>query len=74
MWFRVSEKELSLLSVIEISQLTRLLSTDSSASIFQISCSFTISVETFWMDCIDDVFIFCSTGIAGWLKMSARLY
>ena len=67
-WFKVPEKVLSLLSIIEISQLTRHLGADSCASIFQISCSFTVPVGTFWMDCIDGVCIFCSIGIAGWLK------
>ena len=47
MSFSVSEKVLSLLSIIEILQLTRLLSADSYASIFQISCSFTVSVGMF---------------------------
>ena len=73
-WFKVSEKVLSLLSIIEISQFTRLLSADSCASIFQMSCSFTVSVGTFWVDCIDGVCIFCSIGIAGWLKISERSY
>ena len=71
-WFKVSEKVLSLLSIIEISQLTRLLSADSCASIFQISCSFTVSVGTFWVDCIDGVCIFLSNYIAGWFKISER--
>ena len=65
---------LRLLSIIEISQFTRLSSADSCASIFQISCSFTVFVGTFRMDCIDGVCIFLSTGIAGWLKISERSY
>ena len=63
-WFKVSEKVLSLLSIIEISQLTRLLSADSCVSIFQMSCLFTVFVGMFWVDCIDVVCRFCSIDIA----------
>ena len=68
------EKVLSLLSSIEISQFTRLLSADSCASNSQISGSFTVSVGAFWVDCIDGVCVFLSVGIAGWLKILERSY
>ena len=57
-WFRLLEKVLTLLSILEISQFTGLLSVDSCASIFQIGCLFTVSVGMFWVDCIDGVVYF----------------
>ena len=76
-WFRLSEKVINLLSIIKILQFTKLLSTDSRASIFQISwkiSSFTVSVRRFWVDCIDSVCIFLSIGTAGCLKTSDGSY
>ena len=58
MWFTVSEKIISLLSIIEFLQFARLLNADICASIFQISCHLQ----------------FLSIGIAGWVKISERPY
>ena len=81
-WFRVSAKVLSLFSYyfkyksyqLLKFQFIRLLSADSRASIFRISYLFTVSVGTFWVDCIDGVYIFLSIGISGWLEISGRSY
>ena len=70
----MSEKIICVLSIIEFLQFTRLLSAGICVSIFQISCSFTVSVGTFWVDCKDSVYIFLSIGIAGWVKISERSY